>query len=166
LGLPGYNDFILKVIRKQVDAGINNVLAQQAEEQMKSLLSPPPTEIKLTDLVKQFIEANQSSDCSCDGSDGISLHIRASERGWHWIALDEDEGKSEYNCDNRFGVSPDGGIFAFTFKEKDPAKTLFIGSIYGFARSLFQMHVAGTKLIVDCSDADEIETNYPGRGEY
>lgn len=162
LGLPGYNDLILKVIRAQLDGHINTVLAEQVEQQMASLLQPAPAEIKLSELIKQFIEEKASDDCSCGGHEHISLHVGEVSHGSRWIGLDEAPGKSEYSCEIRFGVSSDGGIFGLRLNDKDMGKTMFVGSIYGFERSLFQLSVAGTKVIIDGDSEDDFDTSYPG----
>jgi len=164
LGLSGYNDLILKIVRAQVDAHVGSVLAKQVEEQMAKLLQPAPAEIKLSELIKDFIERNKPDGCECDGSDQITLHIEESRYGSRWIGLDKAEGKSEYQCEIRFAVNErDGGIFGLRFDGKEADKTFFVGPIYGFERSLFQMYAAGTKLIVDGDCVDDFDTYYPGR---
>lgn len=164
LGLSGYNDLILKIVRAQVDAHVGNVLAKQVEEQMAKLLQPAPAEIKLSELIKDFIERNKPDGCECGGSDQISLHIEESRYGSRWIGLDKEEGKSEYSCEIRFAVSEsDGKIFGLRLDGKEADKTLFVGPIYGFERSLFQMYAAGTKVVVDGDSADDFDTYYPGR---
>ena len=166
LGLAGYNDLILKIVRAQVDAGINTVLAQQVEEQMNALLMPAPAEIKLSKLVADFIEHSKSDySCSCDGPTQISLHVDESSYGSRWVSMDKDEGKSQYQCSIRFGVhEEDGKIFALRIDGVEAGKTLFVGPIYNFERDLFQMYAAGTKLIID-AEAYEIDTHYPGHGD-
>lgn len=162
LGLASYNDIILKMIRRQVDGQIGNVIAAQVEAQMKDLLAPAPAEITLSKLISNFIEFSKSDACSCDAPERISLHVEKSSYGGHWISFDEKPGKTPYQCDYRLGVSdPDGKIFALHLEQRDTRKALFVGPIYGFERSLFQMHVAGTKLIVDGNE-DDIDTSYPG----
>jgi len=166
LGLAPYSDFILKIVRTQVDTQVGNVLAKQVEEQMTKLLQPAPAEIKLSKLIEDFIEHNKPDGCECGGSDRITLHIEESRYGSRWIGLDKDEGKSEYSCEIRFAVSEsDGKIFGLRLDGKEADKTLFIGPIYGFERSLFQIYAAGTKLIVDGDCADDFDTYYPGQDD-
>lgn len=161
LGLPGYNDLILKIVRRQVDGHIAKSAAMHIEEQMAALLAPPPAEIKLSKLVADFIEAKKSDDCSRGGSDRISLHVEETGYGGYWIFIDEVGGKEKYRCDIRIGInSTDGQIFGLKIDEKDVKSTLFIGSMYNFERDLFQLYATGAKLIVD-KDADDIDTRFP-----
>lgn len=162
LGIPGYNDFILKIIRRQVEADVSNTIAQHIEKQVTDLLAPAPGEIKLSELVAQFIEANKPDgySCSCDDPSRITLNVEESQYGSQWISLDKESGKDRYSCSIRFAVSNDDGkIFALRVDGQEIAKTLFVGDMYRFERSIFQMHVAGTKLIVD-GDENSINTWY------
>ncbi len=59
----------------------------------------------------------------------------------------------------------DGRVYSVRINEIAPKNALFIGPIYGFERKLFQLYAAGTKLVIDC-DVDDIDTSYPGRGDY
>ena len=165
LGLPGYNDFILKIVRNQVDAYVNNSLAIQVERQLAKLLEPAPAQIKLTELVKSFIESNaERYDCSCaHGPARITLHIEPTEYGSRWVRLDKEPGKDKYECEISFLVTTENGrVSALRIGRQDVTKTLFVG-LYGFERKLFQMHAAGTKLIIDAEEYD-INTNYPDAG--
>lgn len=164
LGLPGYNGLIMKIVRAHVDSHVGNVLAKHVEKQMSKLLEPAPAEIKLSELINDFIERNKPDGCECGGSDQITLHIEESRYASRWIGLDKDEGKSEYSCEIRFAVSEsDGKIFGLRIDGQEADKTLFIGPIYGFERSPFQMYAAGTKLIIDGDCAEDFDTYYPGR---
>ncbi|WP_325753522.1 hypothetical protein [Burkholderia pseudomallei] len=168
LGLPGYNDFILKVVRQQVDAQLDATIATQIEQQMKELLAPAPAEIKLSQLVEEFIKDEhtdrQYSSCSCDESDRITLIVRA-ESGFtskfHHIYLDGEYGTESHDCPYRIDVH-DGRVYSIQLDRKDPSKTLFVGPMRGFKRRLFQLYAAGTKLIID-GDENSINTYYPGR---
>ncbi|WP_186257825.1 hypothetical protein [Burkholderia gladioli] len=165
LGLPGYNDFILKVVRAKVSALTEKAIAEQVEAQLTTLLAPAPAEIKLSELVAQFIKGNDERyGCSCDAPDRITLHVEETQYGSRWVRLDKDEGKRAYECDVEFGVrESDGHIFGLRLNGAKTSETLFLDP-YGFERSILQMFQAGTKLIID-READEIDTYYPGRGD-
>lgn len=99
LGLPGNNDFLLKIIRGQVEAQLNSSVGKHVETQMAQLLAPAPAQIKLSELVAQFIKDNDESHygCSCDGPEQITLAVEGSEipRGYHQVYLDKEEGKAK-----------------------------------------------------------------------
>lgn len=162
LELPGYNDLILKLIQRQVSAQMENAMATQIEEQMRDLLSSPPTEIKLSDLLKEFIE-HEASDCVCDTPDRISLHVEKRSDGYTHIYFDKDENKSEYSCAFALHVTPDGKVYSLKIDEENPKKKLFAGPFYNVERRIFQLYAAGTRLIVDGDSEDDFDTSYPGR---
>ncbi|OAB19877.1 hypothetical protein AQ853_11680 [Burkholderia pseudomallei] len=168
LGLPGYNDLILKIIRQQVDAQLNATIETQIEQQMKELLAPAPAEIKLSQLVEEFIKDEhadrQYRSCSRDESDRITLIVSA-ESGFiskfHHIYLDSEYGTKSHDCPYQIDVH-DGRVYSVQIDQKDPSKALFVGPMHGFKRRLFQLYAAGTKLIID-GDENSINTYYPGR---
>ncbi|HWW07748.1 hypothetical protein [Collimonas sp.] len=161
LQLPGYNDLILSIVRKQVNALVAKSAALHVEEQMTVLLASPPAEIKLSKLVADFIEANKPDGCACGDSDHISLLVEKSDYDYCHIYMDKDAGKSRYSCDIQVHVNTDGRVYSLKIDDKEIGKSLFVGPMYGFDLDLFQMYAAGTKLIVD-GDEHSIDTYYPG----
>lgn len=162
LELPGYNDLILKLISRQVAAQLDSQLAAHVEKQMTELLAPPPAEIKLSDLLKQFID-NKASDCPCDGPEAISLHVERSSGGYAHVYFDEKEHQQKYSCEYSIHIDSEGKVYSLKIKEQDPKKQIFVGPFYNFERRIFQLYAAGTKLIIDGDDADAFDTYYPGR---
>lgn len=163
LGLPGYGDFILKIVRQQLEANVNDQIRDSIEKNLTELLEPPPAEIKLSQLVEQFIKFSADSrrySCSCDDTDAITLIVEESKYGSRFIYLDKDGDQEKYSCSIRFLVSDgDGYMSALKVDGKELDKALFLGSLYRFERSLFQMYAAGTKLIVN-GDENSIDTHY------
>jgi|GEM_PF-2476813 len=165
LGIPGYNDFILKIIRQQVTAHADLAIASQISGQLEQLLKPAPATINISEIVANFIKYNTPDGCECDGPDEITLIIDEESYGSRWVSLDKEPGKTLYRCDYRFGVSlSDGHVFGMNLDGKDIEKRLFVGNFYSFERDLFQMHASGTKVIID-KEAVDIDTYYPGRGD-
>ncbi len=163
LGLPGYNDLILKIIRSQVAQQLEGQLTSQVEAQMKELLAPAPSEIKLSELVADFIKHNSERyDRHQIDSEGITLIVeedRSHSTVFHHVYLDKEEGKDKYQCSYQIDVI-DGRVYRVQIDRVDPDKKLFAGPFYDFGRQVFQLYAAGTKLIVD-GDEDSIETHYP-----
>lgn len=164
LGIPGYNDLILKIIRQRVDANLNKQIEKHVTEQLDELLAPAPDEIKLSELVADFIKfqaEKQSYSCSCDLPERITLGVSTDGSFTH-VYLDKEHGSDRYECPWRIDTM-DGRVYSVRINEIDPKNALFIGPMYGFERKLFQLYAAGTKLVID-ADVDEIDTSYPGRG--
>lgn len=168
LGLPGYNDFILKLVRAQVSQQAEDSIARQVESQMKELLDPAPTEITLSELVQEFIKfADDEYRYSSHQPDQITLISNRDETYtssvFHHIYLDPEPGKSRYDCAYEINVH-NGKVYSIRLDKTDPSKHLLLGALRGFRRRLFQLHAAGTKLVID-RDVDEIDMYYPGRGD-
>jgi len=167
LGMPGYGDFILKIVRRQLEGMVNEQIKTSLEKNLTELLEPPPAEIKLSELVEQFIELSAESrrhSCSCDDTDNITLIVGEPSYGSRWVYLDKEGGTDKYECAIRFLVRDDGGIAALKVDGKDIGNALFVGTLYRFEHMLFQLYAAGTKLILD-GDEYSISTNYPGHDD-
>ncbi|WP_198364066.1 hypothetical protein [Burkholderia ubonensis] len=81
LGIPGYNDLILKIILQRVDASLNEQIEKHVTSQLDELLAPAPEEIKLSELVADFIKFQadkQLYSCSCDLPERITLLVETS----------------------------------------------------------------------------------------
>lgn len=166
LDLPSYNDLILRVIRQTVLSKSELLIQQNFVPQIEMLLAPAPSEIKISKLIANFIEYSKSDDCSCSGPDQISLIIETTDYNSKWVSFDKDPNKMPHQCAYRFGVSDsDGHMFALRIDDAEVKKYLYVGEFYNFERDLFQMYAAKTKVIFD-ADADDIDTSYPGHGDY
>ena len=159
INLPSYNDLVLKVVRKQVDAQLERVLQTQLADNLAKLLQTPPEEITLEKLVDSFRDF-------CAG------RIEPGEFGKFTLLVEQDEGptrfahihidekpnKKKYECEYQIHVM-DGTIYQLRIGRLDVEKTLFVGDFYGWEKLLFSMKVAGTKLLVDAK-WELIDTHY------
>lgn len=166
IDLPSYNDAILKIVRRQVESRTNAVIQQQVAEQMENLLQPAPEEIKLTELVAQYIEhvKSRQDDCVCHGHDEqILLKVKDESFGGRTIELGESKDgygdRLRHTVDITIGVNRDGMMYWLHFRNEDVEKRLFVGPLYGFERMLFQMKAAGSKIRFD-ADPHDIETTF------
>jgi hypothetical protein len=163
LGLPGYNDLILKIVRRQVEAQVNATLAAQIEPQLTELLRPAPIEITLRDFVAEFIKNRADYNAGFRANPHeITLHVEGSDvtDGYHNIYMDEDPGCSKYSCRIQIATTKDHRVYSLKINEHDPKKALFVGPLFDFERRLFQMYASGTKLIVD-DEHEDISRCYP-----
>ena len=70
IDLPSYNDAILKIVAAQVEHATKQSIEAQVAERMKDLLTPAPATIRLSELVKQYVEMlreKENSGCVCYG---------------------------------------------------------------------------------------------------
>lgn len=163
IDLPSYNTIILTLIRKHVAQLTDKSIAETLQKQLTALLAPAPAQIKISDLVAEFIKFNtsQANACFCDGAypERITLQIEPTDHRITWIAFDKVNGKSRYECQVRFGVDSDGKIFGLALEGSDVSKSATLDR-YGFNRRMFQLYAAGTKIILDQNE-DELNTYYP-----
>ena len=156
--LPSYNDFVLKVIRTQLDSAMTDTAAKQLQENMAKLLVKAPAEITLQKLVDDFIEAYKEDH---EGRE-FTLHIEHESYGFKYVCLDVDPDKGRYSCDFRISIDKEGHVYNLQLGGKDVSKTLFVGPIYGFERDVFQLYAAKTKIVID-DDAEprDFDTSFP-----
>lgn len=155
LGLVGYNEIVLKIVKAKLDASVEVFGKAQIEKDLEELLKSPPAEIKLSDLVEQMKEAHKDDEryeCTCIVDWGTS-------DGWGRVYLDKNGDKRKNDCEHSLAFTKEGEIYSFSIDRCDPSKKMFFGPTYGFERSLFQMYAAKTKLIID---EDEVSRHYPG----
>jgi hypothetical protein len=161
--LPSYGQLVLNIVRRLVEAETDKQLAKTIEPRLKELLVGAPEEVSLQQLVTQFIEHSANDFCNdhASSNERITLIVTPMEYGSRWVYMDARQGREKYSCDISFLISRDTQkISALRLDRREADKTLFIGPLYGFERTLFQMHAAGTRL----TGLDEdIETTYPER---
>lgn len=159
LDLPSYGQMILNIVRRQVEAATDNQLAKTIQEQLTELLATAPATVTLQQLVAQFIE--EHSEYEAERNEKITLFVEPLQYGMRWVHMDKEEGKDKYSCAVSFlHLTSTGKISALRLDRREVEKSIFVGPLHGFERTLFQMHAAGTVLTgLD----DDIETNYPGR---
>ena len=156
LNLAGYNETVLKIIKTKMDAAIRTAGMERIEKEMTSLLAAPPKEMKLSELVEQYKrrvrdrDGNSRITCIVDLKDNTGLCP-----GYAHIYLDKEKNKSRYSCEIQLDVTPQGEVFGLKLSGTDIKNTLFVGPLWDFERSLFQMYASGTKIIIDADDVDD-----------
>lgn len=158
LGLVGYNETVLKIVRTQLDHNINTIGRARMEQGLAELLADPPAEIKLSVLVEKLKEHNSDSDyreCTCIVEYSDTSYCSDYKR----IYLDKDHKREKRECSVQLAVTGNGEVYSFHVSGQDLKNTMFAGPFYGFDRVLFQMYAAKTKVIID---EDDVSTYYPG----
>jgi len=164
LGLEGYNDFILKIIKARLDADIYGGAQQQIGEALNEILKVPPKEIKLSELVKEFKEhvvsrnRNETPSGYCD----VRYEKDNVPAGWGRLYLYDQRGKDKYSYKVELAHDGDGRIYVIRFGGAHRAldsydvldKEMFSGPHYGFERLLFQLYATRARLVIDMKDVD------------
>jgi hypothetical protein len=157
LDLPSYNDLILKIVRAQIEGAMHGETAKQIEANLAELLKQAPAEITIDQLIEQFIEAHKEDR---EGQ-GFTLRIER-EYGSTTIYLDKEERTPKYDCDFRISVDKEGEVYHLAFGRHDVDKKLFVGRLYGFERTIFQLYAAKSKLVIPAdTDAHDYDTCFP-----
>ena len=148
IGINGYNQTVLAIVRDRLDHAINVVGAKKVQEDLDQMLgTAAPQEMKLSTLIEQFREHCAKYDrrrCTIilEPPDGGILRSR-------WLYLGEEPGQDKYRCAIRILISEDGAVHICQLDGVDPKKGIFLGVLYGFKRTIFQLYAAGAKLIID-----------------
>jgi len=172
--LPEYNHMLLNMIAVHVEHATKDSIQRQVAERMKDLLEPAPAEIKLSELIEQyreFLKDRANSGCSCDSRHEFYFKVEDEDDDFfRRIALSESKPERHLSADIRFGLSRGarprgetpfvGEIYTLSFREnQEIERKMFVGPLYGFQRSLFQMQAAKTAIIVDVY-ASDVDTSY------
>jgi hypothetical protein len=167
MDLPSYADLIGKIVRRQVEAGMQNEATRQLEQNIAELLAPAPAEITLEQLIKDFIESRVEDDDSIRGDDFTLIieHSDGSTAGYKHVYIDPDARTTRYSCAIQIDVTPAGEVYGLKIGGRDLKDQLFVGKLYGFERKLFQLFTAKSKLVVpDDADVTDYDTCYPYHG--
>ncbi len=165
LDLPSYGEMIVEVVRRQAEGITQSQLAKQVQPQLAKLLTPAPERIKLTELVKEYVQMlreKNESGCVCYGDDRIGIEITQETGNFVYVSLKES--KSDKTWDIRIGLHRKPGdlasLFHLRFDDVTMEQKVFRDEVYSFERSLLQMKAAGTLVELDELDAGNFETSY------
>lgn len=156
IGLPGYNQIVLNIIRQKLTHVLDTAGREKIESDLTELLATTaPAEIKLSKLVENFTEWARGDNGLEDWEEcDVTIHYEISEHGSHHLYLDPAENVQKYSCRFNLHMYKDGKILSTRIAGKDTEKVILIGSLYGFERDLFHMHVAKTLVVFDETEFD------------
>jgi hypothetical protein len=160
LTLPSYNQVVVDVVRRAMDAHIGTVGKTHLEQLMGELLKAPPAEIKLSELVAEYRKHIASRGRRDRIGSRIGLTV-AREKFSADIMLAPEPVSEKYKHDYTLHV--------FSFDKDAPATVstiwvgaqqfsrdfrLFVGDVFGFERTLFQLWAAKTPIVLDEDECD------------
>ncbi|TWA71871.1 hypothetical protein FBZ84_101137 [Azospirillum baldaniorum] len=156
LGLAGYNHAVLEIVRRKLESAVMTAGAKQIEADLDRLLSGPvPAEISLSKLVDDFKEWARDDAHGDDYDSHVTVIVEPIKYSSRWIYFDKGAEKSWYDCAFSLLVREDGTLSSARIgRNKDVTNTLFLGELAGFERTLFQMHTAKTRIVVDTEEPD------------
>ncbi|KZL25653.1 hypothetical protein [Pseudovibrio sp. Ad37] len=159
LGLPSYNETILRLLRPMVEKHVNKTGQDKLKEEMENLFASAPDEIRLSKLIEEFKEGELHKEEWESGE--ISLHVEESDYGYTHIHFDKEENQDKYRCDYQIDIDKDGKVYAAQagrYQGKlDKETPILFGRGYGFQKLLLNLYANGSKLIID---EDHCELSY------
>jgi hypothetical protein len=169
LDLPSYGEMIVEVVRRQAEGITQSQLAKQVQPQLAKLLTPAPERIKLTELVKEYVQMlreKNESGCVCYGDERIGLEIvKESTPGFLMVKLKES--RDDKTWDVLIGLHLESkddpkmaSMYHLRFDDVTVEQKVFRDNVYSFDRSLLQMKSAGTLVELDEMDPSNFETSY------
>lgn len=152
LVLTEYSSVVCGIIKSTLENTVLEKATPLIETQINDFLKVlDKKEYKLSEVIKQFIEARIHND-----EKEMTAIIRTSRWGSIYVSLDEDANTAERNCDYQFAISDKGGhIYNFEIKGKIPDPTKENIS-RGFDQFLFQLYACECKIIVDADECEEL----------
>jgi hypothetical protein len=160
--LPAYHDHVTKVVLAVVKDGMDKAVAAQVEARLKAIIRPVPAEIKLSEIAAEYRKQRVAErDAGGGGDDSFTCRLTTADGGFHYLELDAERGKKEYQCDVRIGVYG-GKMFSLQFGGRRIERELFVGPLYAFERFVFQLHAAGTRVEVDADAVRDTDTSLVG----
>lgn len=154
LGLAGYNQAVLAIVKEQLDYAIHVRAAEQVKVSLQKLLDDTaPAEMKLSQLVDEFKQYVGRSRIGRE--EGVRIEVKDEDYGGRWVYLQK---KNDYVRQDVFHFRIDvatGKVSFLSIAGGDVSKQVFAGELYGFARSIWRLYLAGTRLIIDETEFDE-----------
>lgn len=151
--IPQYNDLVIKIITRNFETKINEILGKQISETMEALLETAPKEIYLDKLREEFVRWIAEDDgVDFDYVDEFGEYLfrveeSGSADGYFHVVMDKDPKAKKWAEAFRLSVTREGAVYAMRVGQVDMEKTLFIGPVFGFEKLLFGMKAAGTRII-------------------
>lgn len=155
LNLPSYGETVTKILKRQIESSVSELVAGRLSKDMEDLLSLAPKEIKLSKIVEKMVEESYEEYGEC-----VTCIVEHTEYSSTWVYLDENAETDKYRCEIQALLRDDGSIGTASFRNKDLKPNNTIGSLYGLPQLFRAYYACGTKIIID------EEYVVTGKGDY
>jgi hypothetical protein len=172
-----YNKTILNLIEGILNNAVTGEAKKKFTEDLEELFKAPPTEIKLSEVIKMYIE-EQDEEFDRDGAERIALIMENKRDKWIGIGLNPKNTKSSYgrgageeitswhDCNLYISVLLDdenSGKLRFAYDRDGLQPLKYMPTcLSGTARLLYQLYCAGSKIVFDEGfDPDNYDIYYP-----
>jgi len=155
LDFPAYNHLVTQVVQRSLRHTLQDDAAKQLEVDLTEMLAgETPKEVTLSQLVEQLKEWAREEAYVALGAEAVTVTIEKTKYDSWWLHLDPEANKEKYQCRFRLHMNMDGTLHSASIGSRDLKTGLFLGSLYGFERTIFRMYTAKTRLIIDTEDPD------------
>lgn len=163
-GAANFNYAIKQAITLRLKQVNDERIAQAIGPMLDELLAPMPSEVTLSELVKQAIVL-WSDDYQRQGASRPYVHVEKTTgivEGYHHIFIDPDGNKageysfSRYSAAIQIDVTDKGDVYGLKVHGADIRQSIFAGPFFGFERVLFNLYTNKTRLVVDAVDFSEV----------
>lgn len=154
---PAYNHLVTQVVHHALRKTLQNDAAEQLAKDLEVMLAgEAPREISFSELVKQLKEWAREDCFEAEGETAVTALIEDARapHSLRWVSLDPLPGREIHQCRFQLLIREDGTLAAAYLSGKDVEKGLFLGGLYGFERTIFQMYTAKTRLVIDTNEPD------------
>lgn len=157
LNLPSYGDMVQKLLKTQIEATVQPLVAGRLAEDMQQLLTLAPKTVKLSEIVKEMLEGCSAYE---DGQTGdlVTCIVERTHYGSIWVYLDDNHhyaDREKYQCSTRLLIREDGMISSGTCDtgdigiSKHSGKKITFGRGYGLAQKVMSFYACGTVIEID-----------------
>lgn len=166
MDVASYNETLLNIVRTKMAVLVEGSAQKQVGDDLMKLLAPAPAEIKLSTLLEQYVESLKPDDddgCVCYGDDDqASWYYYKDPKYDSFSYLELSEGQAKKGeAEMTIGFShmrgSDVHIYTLRFRNVIDELRLFVGPFHDFQRSLLQMKVGKTKIILDSDELDNVD---------
>lgn len=151
IDVPAYGQMVMALLRNKMDETLSTHVNERLSAEINDILQIAPKEIKITDIVQQMIDGLDMSERYGTQITCIIEESSYSKDSYH-IYLDTLEDVRKYNCSTQLFATNGGAIHSLKIDNKDASKTIIMGSLWGWEKSLFAAYCSGSKLIMDDLD--------------
>lgn len=134
--LPAYGQMVMALLRSKMDETLSDLVNERLSAEINDILQIAPKEIKISTIVQQIINDLDLSDRYGSNITCI-IEENTHSQGSYYIYLDTDDEKQKHECSARFFATSGGKIHSLFLDGKDASKTIIMGALWGWEKTLF-----------------------------
>ena len=160
LGLGGYNEMLLDVVRRKLSYLIDTNWKKDLEKSLEDILRAAPATIKVSKLLEELRD-DYDEDAESEEWEYATCIVEDAKHGGdlRWLYFDPAPKSTSYECKYRMLVGKDG-LAATIWIEGKKNERLLAGPVYGFERVVFQVRTAKVKIEFDLPTGEHTSDHY------